>query len=547
MKEGNANGRRHRKRRLPGHHNNHEDDDHDNNVVGLSRTQDGENDVQAKERSNTRSLIQCLVMHLSFLKRGYDIRGGGWKTQQLCCSRPAFLLFGMLLPVVSGMVVCTTLYRIYRAESNPSPFLPDRYNYLPVRIRGVAPPSHLFEFPTPQERIQFYMGDWYQQNHSHKEIAHLFRLNSTNLCNAIDFWQPGMPEIGRPYRFNGRNLHSLIFQGSFKRMPWRPQRSHSADAHLYHFHLVDTARNNNNKKKQTKDQFRYSEKQMLLQFGDGKDSATFLSTLYPLMVKTRLSQWVYEERYGNKLSVNVNNHTTTTIAAATIRLPQYHHPPILGMYEMHRHYHDHFYETDDLWEQIPWYTKHNSIIWRGSTSGQRRIAVQHYIDAPVQDIDIAFSEILKVHQGKLPKPDDYYLRDAMSVRELLRYKYLLVLEGWGMASSLKWMLYSNSVVFMAKPTKTSWAMEEKLVPYIHYVPLWQNHSNLPQQLQWARTHDEECRQIVQYSRHYMERLVTSPQAQQDTMEILIGMDTIYQEQYGVLLQKCPSTSKSRSY
>ena len=43
-----------------------------------------------------------------------------------------------------------------------------------------------------------------------------------------------------------------------------------------------------------------------------------------------------------------------------------------------------------------------------------------------------------------------------------------------MASGLKWMLFSNSVVFMAPPTKTSWAMEEKLVPYVHYIPLWQN-------------------------------------------------------------------------
>jgi hypothetical protein len=533
----NKSGGRQRKRRLLGHNYQKEQDEDDDIHIdcGLPRN-NGRDNVEAKRRWNEHTDIRWLMTHLPYIIRRYDIGGGGWQKQrQQCCSRPTFFFLAILLS--SGMVGLGTLYRIYRAESNPSPFLPDPYNYLPYRIRGVAPPSHLFEFPIPQERIQFYMGDWYHEQIDNN--PHLSHLNGTIICSTVEFWQPGMPEIGRPYRFNGRNLQSVIYQGSWKRLPWRSQRSHPGDANLYHFHLVDTRDNNNNKEIQ----YEYSEKQMLLQFGDGKDSAKFLSTPYPLMVKTRLSQWVYEERYGNTGSVSVSGNNTTTAAIAATIQPPHHHPPILGMYEMHRHYHDHFYETDDLWDEIPWYTKHNSIIWRGSTSGQRRGIIQHYIDAPVQDIDVAFSEILKIHQGKLTQPDEYYLRNAMSVRELLRYKYLLVLEGWGMASSLKWMLYSNSVVFMARPTKTSWAMEEKLVPYVHYVPLWQNHSNLPQQLEWARTHDEECRQISLYSRHYMERLVTSPQAQQDTMEILFGIDRKYQEQYGALLQKCPSSEK----
>jgi hypothetical protein len=264
-----------------------------------------------------------------------------------------------------------------------------------------------------------------------------------------------------------------------------------------------------------------------LQFGDGKDSANFLSTQYPIMVKTRLAQSVYAERYGNLMDT---------------------YPPILGMYEIHRHYNDHFYETDDLWERIPWNMKRNALIWRGSSSGRRREVIEQYIDYPDRDVmDVAFSEILKVHQGKLPRPDSHYLRSEMSVRRLLSYKYLLVLEGWGMASGLKWMLYSNSVVFMAPPTKTSWAMEEKLVPYVHYVPLWQNYSNLPQQLEWARTHDEESFKIALFSRHYMERLVTSSHAHNETIEILLGIDEMYQQLYGATLQQCGKESVDSEY
>ena len=239
-------------------------------------------------------------------------------------------------------------------------------------------------------------------------------------------------------------------------------------------------------------------------------------------------------------------------------------PPILGMYLIHRHYSDHFYEADKIWDTTPWNTKKSILIWRGSSSGQRRTVIEQYIDYNNDDgtilpyhhrqqqqqqqqqqhysipIDVAFSEILKVHQNKFQHhPDEYYVRDALSVSQLLQYKYLLVLEGWGLASNLKWMLYSNSLVFMAIPTKVSWAMEEKLVPWVHYIPLYENYTNLSEQLAWAQTHDEECYQMVLYSRHYIERLVTSKQAQQETREILQGIDQIYQDRYGPILQQCP--------
>jgi Glycosyl transferase family 90 len=499
-------GRSSRKRRLVHGHPfgfQNQDDSVDNDTPILGENEEKRSSL-LKNMSNRRwlSLLSLLQRcHVENQSRKDPIK------RRLLVRRRRMLFTLVLMAALVGII---KLYRIYREETNPSPFLPSPYNYLPYRIRGVAPPSHLFTFPTPQQRIEFYMGDWYHNDSTAN--PHSQHLNSTILCNAVDVWRPGMPEIGRPYRFNANNLQTLVYQGAWKRLPWRPRRSHSGDAHLYHFELLSGNRPNN--------------KQMLLQFGDGKDSAKFLSTPYPLMVKTRLSRWVYEERYDDNAALQRSKQT----------LP--HFPPILGMYEIHRHYHDHFYETDDLWEQLPWHSKRDTVIWRGSTSGQRRAVIQQYIDAPKDDMDIAFSEILKVHQGKFRMPDAYYLRNAMSVRELLSYKYLLVLEGWGMASSLKWMLYSNSVVFMARPTKTSWAMEETLVPYVHYIPLWQNYSNLPQQLEWARSHDEECRKIALYSRHYMERLVTSPQAQQETLQVLRGIDDVYQQQYGRMLQEC---------
>jgi hypothetical protein len=55
---------------------------------------------------------------------------------------------------------------------------------------------------------------------------------------------------------------------------------------------------------------------------------------------------------------------------------------------------------------------------------------------------------------------------AMSMRHLLQYKVIIMLEGNDVASGLKWALLSQSVVLMPPPQHTSWAMEELLQPWV---------------------------------------------------------------------------------
>jgi hypothetical protein len=62
--------------------------------------------------------------------------------------------------------------------------------------------------------------------------------------------------------------------------------------------------------------------------------------------------------------------------------------------------------------------------------------------------------------------------DRLTKQSLLQYKAIVMLEGNDAGTGLKWALFSNSVVLApAPPTFTSWAMEELLVPWQHYIPL----------------------------------------------------------------------------
>ena len=94
-----------------------------------------------------------------------------------------------------------------------------------------------------------------------------------------------------------------------------------------------------------------------------------------------------------------------------------------------------------------------------------------------------------------------------SLVEMLRYKGLIVLEGNDVASGLKWSLISRSVVIMPVPTKSSWAMEEALEPWVHYVPLAADGHDAQTQMQWVLDHDVEAQRIAHRGSLWMQDLM----------------------------------------
>jgi hypothetical protein len=100
-----------------------------------------------------------------------------------------------------------------------------------------------------------------------------------------------------------------------------------------------------------------------------------------------------------------------------------------------------------------------------------------------------------------------------------QYKVIICLEGNDLSSGLKWMLQSNSVVLMPPPTRTSWAMEELLEPWIHYIPMFPNGSNAEKMVQWVLDNDKEARRIAERSTLFIYDLVYHPQAASDDRKI----------------------------
>jgi len=105
--------------------------------------------------------------------------------------------------------------------------------------------------------------------------------------------------------------------------------------------------------------------------------------------------------------------------------------------------------------------------------------------------------------------------EKLSLEQMLSYKALVMLEGNDVSSGLKWALFSNSVVLMPIPTFTSFAMEELLQPWFHYVPLADDLSDVEEKMQWVLDHDEEAEKIAHHGKLWISDLVLHPEAVND--------------------------------
>ena len=158
---------------------------------------------------------------------------------------------------------------------------------------------------------------------------------------------------------------------------------------------------------------------------------------------------------------------------------------------------------------IPFQKKKDTLIWRGVTTGaknndlensqnpKRFWLVKKYFSEDW--CDIGFNKIVQNNT-------DYskYLKGSLSMQEQLKSKFIISMEGNDVASGLKWQLYSNSVVLMPKPTVVSWAMEDTLKPYVHYIPLKDDLSDLREVFEWAKNNPEQCELIAKNATRYIE-------------------------------------------
>jgi hypothetical protein len=99
-----------------------------------------------------------------------------------------------------------------------------------------------------------------------------------------------------------------------------------------------------------------------------------------------------------------------------------------------------------------------------------------------------------------------FTKTGASMPFMLRHRYLISAEGYDVATNLKWALWSRSAIIMPRPTMCSWLMEDRLEPWVHYLPVAPDFSNLTDAVDWCESvgNAGACERIGAAGREYME-------------------------------------------
>jgi hypothetical protein len=168
----------------------------------------------------------------------------------------------------------------------------------------------------------------------------------------------------------------------------------------------------------------------------------------------------------------------------------------------------HFIFVNDT---IPFEAKKDMAVWRGKAYREhRKRFVQAYCHHPLCDIGQTNTK----YDTDVP-----WQKPKLSLREQLKYKFIIAIEGNDVASNLKWVMSSNSLAMMARPTYETWFMEGTLIPDHHYVLLKDDYSDLEVKIRYYTEHSEEAKRIVANANAFVEQF--QDREKEDLISLLV--------------------------
>lgn len=97
---------------------------------------------------------------------------------------------------------------------------------------------------------------------------------------------------------------------------------------------------------------------------------------------------------------------------------------------------------------------------------------------------------------KSPKVPKEWKVPKTSIQEHLKYKFILSIEGYDVATNLKWIMSSNSIAVTPKLKYETWFMEGTLIPDYHFICIKDDYSDLEEKLNFYLNHPDKALQII---------------------------------------------------
>lgn len=156
-------------------------------------------------------------------------------------------------------------------------------------------------------------------------------------------------------------------------------------------------------------------------------------------------------------------------------------------------YRRHFMKVVD---PVPFAEKEDVLFFRGAVSHKphRIRMMEMWADAPFTDFGDTSTDW-----------ESPWKRPMVKVTEHFRYRYILCPEGNDVCSSLQWVMASECVPVMTRPTVEGWLMHGKMEAGVHYVEIAPDYSDLQEKMEYYFAHPEEAEAISRNSQVWAER------------------------------------------
>ena len=153
-----------------------------------------------------------------------------------------------------------------------------------------------------------------------------------------------------------------------------------------------------------------------------------------------------------------------------------------------------------LRDNIPFRNKKDRAIFRGAINCHhhnhhlRKRFMEMYFGSKVCDAGISNRHASLPAEWTVPR---------ISMYDHLRYRYIITIEGNDVATNLKWVMSTNSIAVMPRPTYETWFMEGRLIPDYHYIEIKPDYSDLEERLAYFSAHPEKAEEIISHAHEYI--------------------------------------------
>ena len=167
--------------------------------------------------------------------------------------------------------------------------------------------------------------------------------------------------------------------------------------------------------------------------------------------------------------------------------------------------------------RVPWEERKPYAVWRGGLSGEmlRIRAVQSCLNVPHTDVKLVDNWPRPEYN---PQKTPELFAERIEAYEQCKYKAVFWIDGNCISSNVLWVFASGAVPIIIN--ETCYWFKNMIKPWVHYVPVNPDFSDLEANVRWIFENDAEARKIAENALEFS-RTQLSPEGQRAYLDAAI--------------------------